>query len=84
MTTLIIKLGAAGDVIRTTPLLHVLADEVHWLIHDCNAPLLAGAPAGEVIPWSKRRVLAGRRYDLIQTSGPAGWPNRYRRRRSVR
>jgi heptosyltransferase II len=75
MTTLIIKLGAAGDVIRTTTLLQLLSDEVHWLIHDRNAPLLAGAPLAEVIPWTRRHVLAGRHYDLVvnlEDSAPAG------------
>lgn len=40
MTTLIIKLGAAGDVLRTTPLLRVLDGEIHWLTLPENAPLL--------------------------------------------
>lgn len=45
MTSLIIKLGAAGDVLRTTPLLRVLDDDMHWLTLPENAPLLRGCRA---------------------------------------
>ncbi len=66
MTILIIKLGASGDVIRTTPLLHVLPGEIHWLTDDRNAVLVGGI--GQValcIPWRDRDVLDGRHYDLV-------------------
>jgi heptosyltransferase II len=43
MPSLILKLGAAGDVVRTTPLLRVLDGEVHWLTLAENAPLLEGS-----------------------------------------
>lgn len=40
---LIIKLGALGDVIRTTPLLRVLDDDITWVTSAMAAPLLKGA-----------------------------------------
>lgn len=42
MKTLIIKLGASGDVIRTTTLLHMLNGQIDWITSDINAPLLNG------------------------------------------
>ncbi len=66
MTILIIKLGASGDVIRTTPLLRVLRGEIHWLTDDRNAPLLRGIEQiAHTIPWTDRNVLDGRHYDLV-------------------
>ncbi len=66
MTILIIKLGASGDVIRTTPLLRVLPGEIHWLTDDRNAVLLDGVKGPALsIPWSKRSILYGRHYDLV-------------------
>lgn len=38
---LIIKLGAMGDVLRTTPLLHVLSGNVYWITQKECIPLLA-------------------------------------------
>ena len=66
MTTLIIKLGASGDVIRTTPLLRVLPGEIHWLTDDRNTALLHGIEQiARTIPWSERHILDGRRYNLV-------------------
>jgi len=66
MRILIIKLGASGDVIRTTPLLRVLSGEIHWLTDDRNAVLLSGVEQiAYPIPWSNRHVLDGRHYDLV-------------------
>jgi heptosyltransferase-2 len=65
MTVLIIKLGASGDVVRTTPLLHVLPGEVHWLTDDRNFPLLDGIDKLAMpVRWSDRERLMGNRYDL--------------------
>jgi heptosyltransferase-2 len=65
MTILIMKLGATGDVVRTTSLLHVLTGEIHWLTDDRNAALLKGVKqVAHTIPWSERAVLSGRHYDL--------------------
>jgi len=66
MKTLIIKLGAAGDVVRTTTLLNVLKGEVHWLTSDSNIVLLKGAlKVSDCIPFSKKNDLRNRFYDLI-------------------
>jgi heptosyltransferase II len=67
MKTLIIKLGATGDVVRTTTLLGELEGEVYWLTSDLNAGMLEGHLAiSEIIPWSLRNKLYTRRqYDLI-------------------
>jgi hypothetical protein len=39
MSVLIIKLGAAGDVVRTTPLLRRLTGSVSWTTAKNNLPL---------------------------------------------
>ena len=45
MKILIIKLGASGDVIRTTTLLHLFSgDKVDWITSDLNSILLHGIP----------------------------------------
>jgi len=64
--TLIIKLGATGDVVRTTTLLHVLEGEIHWLTSDNNAVMLEGAGRiAEIIPWKEARGIKGRTYDRV-------------------
>jgi heptosyltransferase-2 len=66
MKTLIIKLGATGDVVRTTTLLHDLEGEIHWLTSDLNTVMLHGAEKiAEIIGWSDADRLRGRRYDLV-------------------
>lgn len=40
---LVIKIGASGDVVRTTPLLHVLEGEVTWVTAPLNVALLPAA-----------------------------------------
>jgi heptosyltransferase-2 len=66
MTTLIIKLGAAGDVVRTTSLLRVLPGEVDWVTSDANAILLDGIDRlHELIPWSRVDTLDNGKYDLV-------------------
>jgi len=40
--TLIVKTGATGDVVRTTPLLHVIEGEIHWLTLEYNKLILPG------------------------------------------
>lgn len=66
MRVLIIKLGATGDVVRTTTLLNILKGEIHWLTSDNNMILLNSIPRIEkCIPWSKRNVLINTDYDLI-------------------
>ena len=41
---LILKVGALGDVLRTTPLLTALGESVTWVTSEAAAPLLAGNP----------------------------------------
>jgi heptosyltransferase-2 len=64
MRFLIIKLGASGDVIRTTVLLHFLDGEVDWLTSELNRELVAGLPKVNVVTWNERDRLKGRTYDL--------------------
>lgn len=40
---LVIKIGASGDVVRTTPLLHILKGEVTWVTAPLNVALLPAA-----------------------------------------
>ncbi len=66
MKTLIVKLGASGDVVRTTALLHVLPGEIHWLTSDQNAVFLEGVhPSTTCVAWSRRDSIRGERYDLV-------------------
>lgn len=61
---LIIKLGAAGDVIRTTPIMKLLAnDHVDWLVALDNASLLTGTAAR--ILTSVNQIPATTVYDLV-------------------
>ena len=66
MEALIIKAGATGDVVRTTPLLGQYAGEFTWLAEDKNIVLLQGLQENlSCIPWTERHLLKGRRYDLV-------------------
>lgn len=66
MNTLIIKLGATGDVVRTTPLLRRLDGNVTWITAAKNLPLLQGLER-EVHPvsWEQRQQVANVDYDLV-------------------
>jgi heptosyltransferase-2 len=66
MNDLVIKLNATGDVVRTTPLLSKLKNEVTWITKAGNVPLLEGiAPNLRVLSWEDRHAAADRRYDLL-------------------
>lgn len=66
MNILIIKLGAAGDVLRTTSLLNILPGEIDWITSDENNLLLTGNPRiNNSVPWSRASSLANSRYDLV-------------------
>lgn len=66
MRTLIIKLGAAGDVVRTTTLLNILDGDIHWLTDDVNTILLHANPKiQKCIPWSDAASLKNLEYDLL-------------------
>ena len=62
---LIVKLGAPGDVVRTTPLLRALTGRVTWVTSAEAAPLLPRRPRLEVLTPAQAGRLAGRRYGLV-------------------
>ena len=63
--TLIVKLNATGDVVRTTALLHRLRGPVTWISARANLPLLQGLrPDMRVLAWDERELAAETRYDL--------------------
>jgi ADP-heptose:LPS heptosyltransferase len=66
MKTLILKLNATGDVVRTTPLLRCLEGEVTWITARNNISLLGGL-AGNLRPlcWEDRETVRGEEYDLV-------------------
>ncbi|UCE04081.1 MAG: hypothetical protein JSW67_07905 [Candidatus Latescibacterota bacterium] len=63
-STLIIKLGAMGDVLRTTTLLHIVGTPVTWVTRRASVPLLQNIAQLEVVPYEDAARLAGRRFDL--------------------
>jgi heptosyltransferase-2 len=69
MNVLIIKLGATGDVVRTTALLHRLKGSVTWLTAAKNRPLLPDSkntPVSlRVLDWPERDILKGQSFDLV-------------------
>jgi heptosyltransferase-2 len=66
MNTLIMKLGATGDVVRTTPLLSRLPGQVVWVTAAKNVPLLRGLREGLIcVSWEDRTKLPDVTYDLV-------------------
>ena len=69
MEILIVKLGATGDVVRTTPLLRRFEGHVTWVTASKNMVLLEnleGLPVTlDVINWESRASLKGRKFDLL-------------------
>ncbi len=66
MNTLIIKLGATGDVVRTTPLLRRLSGDVIWLTAAKNTALLENITDDlKCFSWDQREQVPDIRYDLI-------------------
>lgn len=66
MKTLIIKIGATGDVVRTTPLLTRLPGEITWLTSAKNIALLEGLKANlRSFVWEKREQALDSDYDLV-------------------
>jgi heptosyltransferase-2 len=65
--TLLIKTGAAGDVVRTTALLNVLEGPVTWVIDNRYAALLpAGHPAlARIIALEDADILKNESFDLV-------------------
>src|SRR5678816_500360 len=63
---LIIKLGATGDVVRTTPLLTKFEGPITWLTGAKNAGLLHGLkPNLRCVSWEDRHLIPDIRYDLV-------------------
>jgi hypothetical protein len=66
MNSLIIKLGATGDVVRTTPLLRRLDGSVSWITAENNLALLQGIDRNvRCVSWENRRRVADTIYDLV-------------------
>jgi ADP-heptose:LPS heptosyltransferase len=64
--TLICKLGATGDVVRTTALLREIAGDVTWITDEKNTPLLRGLSHSlRVLNWDERDRALDRSYDLV-------------------
>jgi heptosyltransferase-2 len=81
MKTLILKLGATGDVVRTTSLLRRLNGHVTWLTTAGNRTILPkpeefGASL-RVVTWDDRSTIEGDAYDLVinleDDSNTASW-----------
>jgi hypothetical protein len=68
MSSLIVKLGATGDVVRTTTLLHRLQGPVTWVTARPNETLLTGLQGAfkdlKVVLWDDRLSLSGETFDL--------------------
>lgn len=65
MSTLIVKLNATGDVVRTTPLLRCLEGPVTWITARGNCPLLEGVHENlRCLPWDDRVQALDSGYDL--------------------
>jgi heptosyltransferase-2 len=66
MSVLIIKLGATGDVVRTTPLLRRLEGPVSWITTGNNLALLKGIDRQvRCVSWENRRRVTDATYDLV-------------------
>ena len=65
MNTLIVKVGATGDVVRTTPLLSRLKGQVTWLTASKNTVLLEGLNCDlRCFSWEERERALDTYYDL--------------------
>jgi lipopolysaccharide heptosyltransferase II len=65
MKVLIIKLGATGDVVRTTPLIRRLNAPITWLTEGKNIVLLEGLRDNlRCFSWEERARALNTRYDL--------------------
>ena len=66
MNTLIVKLNATGDVVRTTTILHRLTGEVTWVTAKMNVELLENGPRTlRCLSWDDREIARDRSYDLL-------------------
>jgi hypothetical protein len=66
MTVLIAKLGATGDVVRTTTLLRRFHGHVSWITEAKNTVLLQGVSDRiRCLSWEERETAKDRSYDLV-------------------
>jgi len=66
MNILIVKLGATGDVVRTTTLLRALRGEVTWLTASKNTTLFDGVKEVQrCLSWEQRERVRDVKYDLV-------------------
>jgi heptosyltransferase-2 len=66
MNFLIIKLGATGDVVRTTPIIEKLAGQITWVTASKNVALLENVAENvRCISWEQRNLVPDITYDLI-------------------
>lgn len=66
MNILIVKLGATGDVVRTTALLRALKGEVTWLTAGKNTTLFEGVKeVRRCFSWEEREKARDSKYDLV-------------------
>src|SRR5437867_9485640 len=66
MNVLIIKLGATGDVVRTTALLRCFKATVVWITAAKNKVLLEGLAENlRPLSWEQRDAARGIKYDLV-------------------
>lgn len=65
MNLLIIKVGATGDVVRTTPLMHRLTGHITWVTAAKNTALLEGLKDNlRCVSWEERQRALDAHYDL--------------------
>src|SRR6266850_5362992 len=66
MHLLIIKLGATGDVVRTTPLLRRFTGPVTWITAAKNVVMLQGIREDiRCVSWEQRQTVTDSNYDLV-------------------
>jgi len=65
MKTLIIKLDATGDVVRTTPLLGRLPGQITWLTSARNTVLLEDLTNLRIFAWENRERALDTDYELV-------------------
>lgn len=60
---LIIKLGAIGDVIRTTPILRVIKGDITWVTNRASIPVLKNPYIKKVIDFSEFKSILKKRFN---------------------
>jgi ADP-heptose:LPS heptosyltransferase len=66
MNTLILKLGATGDVVRTTPIIPKLSGQITWVTASKNVSLLQNTKENlRCLAWEQRNLVPDITYDLI-------------------